>query len=188
MTNKKDIIIAVLATFCLASALFMILPSRSSPYDAWKDINGDGIIDMKDIGYTVQSYGTSGDSTKFVNVTNWPTYDDATVWFQTSLNNTWITSPSYNAYGFGHMHILVSVSCLAQDANATVYLYSTMWNANHTNWRSVNAWSIQFTGSGSLRSVATTIPVPGEEFYFLAATTPVLNNAFLYLSFYLTWS
>jgi len=41
-------------------------------YDPWADINDDGYIDGKDISYTSRLFGTTGDPTKNVNVTNWP--------------------------------------------------------------------------------------------------------------------
>jgi hypothetical protein len=40
-------------------------------YDPWADINDDGKIDMKDIIYEIRLFGTTGDPTKNVNVTNW---------------------------------------------------------------------------------------------------------------------
>ena len=41
-------------------------------YDPWADMNDDGKIDVKDIYYLASIYGTTGDPTKNVNVTNWP--------------------------------------------------------------------------------------------------------------------
>jgi hypothetical protein len=71
---KRDLIIAVLATFCLTATLFLILPVRSTgKYDPWADINGDGKINMIDVGYIASLFGTSGDPTRNVTVTNWPT-------------------------------------------------------------------------------------------------------------------
>ena len=75
MANKKDLIIAVLATFCLTAALFTVVPIRSqstSGYDPWKDLNDDGVIDSTDLGMLGTSWATTGDPTKNVNVTNWP--------------------------------------------------------------------------------------------------------------------
>lgn len=66
MVIKKDLIIAVLATFCLTVTIFMIMPIKSA-YDPWLDYNHDGKIDMKDIGAMAKSFGLSGDPT--VNVT-----------------------------------------------------------------------------------------------------------------------
>jgi uncharacterized coiled-coil protein SlyX len=67
MTSKKDLIIAILSTFCLTATLFMIVPIRSAigigEYDPWADINDDGKIDMKDIGYMARLFGTTGDPT-----------------------------------------------------------------------------------------------------------------------------
>jgi hypothetical protein len=67
---KRNVIIAVLATFCLTATLFMV--SSSLGYDPWADINEDGQIEMKDIAYSARLYGSSGDPTKNVTVTNWP--------------------------------------------------------------------------------------------------------------------
>jgi hypothetical protein len=71
MTNKKYLIIAVLATFCLTATLFMIMPtkSQSGSYDPWTDINGDGKIDMADISMAIEGFMSTGDATKPVNIT-----------------------------------------------------------------------------------------------------------------------
>jgi len=62
--TKKDLIIAVIATFCLTSTLFMILPTRSSSnteaYDAWLDVNDDGNINILDISSLAIVFGASG--------------------------------------------------------------------------------------------------------------------------------
>jgi hypothetical protein len=69
---KKDIVLAVLATFCLTVTLFLIVPvSSNGRYDPWLDYNADGKIDVRDIAPMAAAYGSTGDSTKNVNVTNW---------------------------------------------------------------------------------------------------------------------
>ena len=63
MTGKRDLIITILATFCLTATLFMIIPSRgasSYQYDPWKDLNDDGKIDGKDIAWVAKLYNTQG--------------------------------------------------------------------------------------------------------------------------------
>jgi len=75
MTSKKDLIIAVVITFCLTATLFTIVPAKSgngSSYDPWKDLNDDGVVDSTDLGMLGTSWATTGDPTKNVNVTNWP--------------------------------------------------------------------------------------------------------------------
>ncbi len=71
---KKDLVIAVLATFCVTATLFIIIPTRSQNdrYDPWLDVNGDGKMDILDIAAVAKAFASSGDSTKNVNVTNWP--------------------------------------------------------------------------------------------------------------------
>ena len=75
MVTKKDLIIAVLATFCLTATLFIILPSRSAePYNPWADVSGpimgepDGTINMRDINYEIMRFNTLGDTTKNVTI------------------------------------------------------------------------------------------------------------------------
>lgn len=74
MVNKKDLVIIALTTFCLTATIFMVIPTRSSSgigeYDAWNDLNGDGMIDMYDAINFAGTFNTAGDSTKNVNVTN----------------------------------------------------------------------------------------------------------------------
>ena len=71
MANKKDLIIAILATFCLTATLFTIIPTRSSTdrYDPWVDINDDGQINLSDIYAVAKAYGSTGNPTKNVTVT-----------------------------------------------------------------------------------------------------------------------
>jgi hypothetical protein len=77
MAAKKDLVIVILAIFCLALTLFTVLPTHSSAgaaseYDPWADINDDGKIDLKDIGYAARLFGAYGDPTKSVTTNrNW---------------------------------------------------------------------------------------------------------------------
>jgi len=63
ISNKK-MIAAVLATFCLTSVLFSVVPIRSpttdGEYDPWIDTNDDGIINYQDLGNLATRFGTSG--------------------------------------------------------------------------------------------------------------------------------
>jgi Concanavalin A-like lectin/glucanases superfamily len=66
MRFRRDLIIAVLATFCLTSTLFIIAPTKSNPssesskYDPWADLNSDGIIDIFDAIDFAGHFGSSG--------------------------------------------------------------------------------------------------------------------------------
>ena len=79
---RKEVLI-VLVTFCLAATLFSIIPVGSQgvrEYDAWFDVTGpipgqpDGKIDLRDYYAMGLKFGTEGDPTKNVNVTNWPEF------------------------------------------------------------------------------------------------------------------
>lgn len=63
MVTRKDLVIAVLSTFCLVSTLFMIVPTRSQtthPYDPWIDTDDDGDIDLYDAVELLTMYGSKG--------------------------------------------------------------------------------------------------------------------------------
>jgi hypothetical protein len=76
MKIRKDLVIAVLATFCLTLTLFTIMPIRSlqgvPEYDPWKDLNDDGVINMLEYQMVKMSIPSLGDPTKNVTVTNMP--------------------------------------------------------------------------------------------------------------------
>ena len=75
MIKKKYIIMALGIVSALLVSLFVtnvLLAQSSGEYDPWIDTNEDGIIDVNDLASMGQTYGTSGDPTKNVNVTNWP--------------------------------------------------------------------------------------------------------------------
>jgi len=72
----KNIIVAIMITFCFTATLFMMIPIRSanSPYNPWVDINDDDKIGLQDLVMLANSYGTTNTEnlTRNVNVTNWP--------------------------------------------------------------------------------------------------------------------
>lgn len=77
MAIRKDLIAAVLVTFCLTVALFAAVPTLSQPstpeYNPWADLNEDGIVDIFDVVAVTGIYESTGEPVKNVNVTNWPT-------------------------------------------------------------------------------------------------------------------
>ncbi len=80
---RKDLIVVALATFCLTATVFMVIPTRSE-YDPWADLKEDGTIDIYDAIMLANVFGTSGNSTKNVNVLS--IYNDS--WFGMSPAKT----------------------------------------------------------------------------------------------------
>jgi len=63
MILKKDLIAAIVITFCITAILFTAIPIRSTPtpaYDPWIDTNDDGIINYKDLFNFAAIFGASG--------------------------------------------------------------------------------------------------------------------------------
>ena len=65
MVKKKDLVVAVLITFCLTACLFLVRFTRSQTlgqYDPWLDITDDGKIDVEDVARVARAFGTHGTS------------------------------------------------------------------------------------------------------------------------------
>jgi len=86
MLRKKYVITTLLA-LCLATISFIGITTignqeltnmtsygttSTSEYDPWIDLNGDGAIDSTDLGILGVAWGSTGDPTRNVNITNWP--------------------------------------------------------------------------------------------------------------------
>ena len=74
--QRKYLALAISIILCLGATLFLITPTTSQTigqYDPWADINDDGRINILDAIKLGTSFGTAGNPTRNVNVTNWPT-------------------------------------------------------------------------------------------------------------------
>jgi len=121
MKLRKDVLIAVLATFCIASALFAVKPSgsqSSKQYDPWMDINDDGRIDMRDIVQLCLTFGTKGDPAKPVIINhNWREGN-----YSFSLNPGGYTSLNISTTGFR----IVTIRILAYSYDTHKFQLSIM--------------------------------------------------------------
>jgi len=126
--NKRDLVIVALATFCLTSTLFMILPSRSTERDPWADVSGpivgesDGIINMRDIQYEITHFNQDvSNMTRNVNVTNLPitiqtmpaTNSGRYVWVNPlpGVSNGYHLMPVFETRGFKKIYFSLTGRC-----------------------------------------------------------------------------
>jgi hypothetical protein len=115
MKLRKDVVFAILTTFCLCALMFSVIPIQSGlPYDPWTDINEDGTINMKDVGNVAAQFGTTGDPTKNVNVVNWP--QPPLVNDPTYVNVTWnptgfaysMEGLFFSTFGYAKMSVFIT--------------------------------------------------------------------------------
>jgi hypothetical protein len=179
---KRDLIIAILATFCLTATLFLIMPTRgtetttSTPnsYDPWADFYGKGKIDMLDIGYVASLFGTKGDPTRNVTVTNWPTGQYVNAWWnQWTGGGGMIYTSWYNASGYGHLHVLAVATSLVEPQQCSVTFWSELYNQTRTGGYGIGFDTFVLTQTSP--SIAVSIDVPSEVFYFSAQTISPTN-------------
>lgn len=71
--NGKNFLAATMLTALILALTFIPLSGSQTamPYDSWADINDDGKVDLKDIGYICRLFGTYGDPTKNVTVSGY---------------------------------------------------------------------------------------------------------------------
>jgi hypothetical protein len=75
VVNRKHLVLSSLIALALLAVAFTPISSQQGvrEYDPWVDLNGDGMIEGKDIAVVAKLFDTSGDPlTRNVNVTNWP--------------------------------------------------------------------------------------------------------------------
>jgi hypothetical protein len=95
MITRKHLLFAIAVTCLLTVFLITIVPIRSQTvgqYDPWLDYNDDGKIDGRDIAPAARAFGTFGDPTKDVYVTNFPiviqtmaAYGNATIYWDNPI-------------------------------------------------------------------------------------------------------
>jgi hypothetical protein len=179
---RRDIIVTALLTFCLTATLLMVATSRSQEYDPWADLNEDGIIDIFDVVGVTGIYETTGDTTKNVNVMNWPLSYQETVFWQQS---TGTYSPLYNASGFGHIHVLWDVSGLAGSENVTIRGVSEIHDPDGSGYYTTHFLIMVVTSDNIEGSTSFSVPAEffGFQLVFALGTTASVN-----LAYYMTYA
>lgn len=181
---RKGVIFYVLITFCLRALMFAVVPIRSgNPYDPWADINEDGKINMYDIGYTAQRYGATGDSTKNVNVTNWPSpllpnfvYDSGMFTLGPWNSSEFWTNHDLNVAGYRQVSICVSYSGylgiqmkirvrMGDFTGQSVDNYNWITYGNETDTNTTGRWS--FVNTVDVRGPQLRIAVYNFDYYSL---------------------
>ncbi len=155
-------------------------------YDPWLDVTDDGYGGIDDIVMTAEHFGASGDSTKNVNVTNWPISNEVLVWWWQYLpSNNLIGTTPLESLGFGQLHVLVYIDGLTGSEAVTFWIYGVLWNADHTSTKLTTAFTLVLNENTHEASI--TIPVPSQEFQ-LGLRTNVGTDCYIYTSYYMTWA
>lgn len=191
MISRKDLIVAILCTFCLTMVLFTAAPVKStgSSYDPWVDVNHDGKINVLDLIKVALSTGTTGDPALNVNVANWPNSTETVVWNGSYVTNSPIDCYPVSAKGFAHLNVYV-MSNLALQTNASVTITISVYGAmlyiptTHPGFYPILVYTT--TLNLSRPGACFSIPVPGQYFYFQAVSNTHIPYM-VYLSYYLTW-
>jgi hypothetical protein len=190
LIDKKKLIIPVFIILCLTVAVFPNVissqPPEATEYDPWIDYNDDGKIGHKDLLQFAATYGSSGDPTKKVEVTNWPISRDVPVYYNNHLTpGTTLYGGLYSASGFGHLHVLAYGRELSGSEKITVEIVGKLCTPDPGVELLITVYSFELDEKSQSRGV--TIPVPSEKFTF-AAITDATSDGYVYLSFYLTWA
>jgi hypothetical protein len=155
MPTKKDLVIALMATFCLTVSMFAIITVRSQTkpaYDPQLDINHDGVINILDIAAVAKAFGISGDPTKNVAVLNWQnpldspldsSLDSYEVQYLGSFNCSWIPNVFEihgQSGGYSKMTFYAEVRDMSYNGpfNFNITVSSMSWDVEENG--SAHAW------------------------------------------------
>lgn len=140
MTKKKDLIIAVLITFCLTATLFMIRSTRSetptNKYDPMSDVNQDGSINILDAIIISNKFGSSGIPIN---------------WTQLLANYTELLA-NYSELEANYANYVASYKALQNEVNNRLWLYAQEMPYITPRDPLVNATVYNITGGWSNRS------------------------------------
>jgi hypothetical protein len=189
MRIKKDLVVMALAAFCLTATLFMILPTKSNPgvgeYDPWVDLKEDGTIDIYDAIILGNAYGTSGDPTKNVTVTNWPYYASEPAFraqgfsYNTSISNStiYVVAVPVDVDGYSRMSISIEIFDCSYHSGPD----STTVALHHVEWG--ESWGAEFPqGSLSVTYDGTSYPVHSTQIPALFETKYYECNLYFLVS------
>lgn len=110
MVTKKDLVTAVLLTFCLTTVMLTIVPTRSAPsdgtYDPWYDVNDDGVINIFDIVGLTSRYGKTGTPIEKASVE----YDSGWLNITDKQGQVFIVTHDLNIYDWNNESITVDIA------------------------------------------------------------------------------
>jgi len=136
---KNYLVVAVLSAMVLALTFIPMSGSQTQrQYDPWLDYNDDGKISLADLVSLAQSYGTTGDPTKNVNVTNWPNwpisqynilhFSDFNISWMMGLPTYYVPLPIGYVGGYSRMSIFIQPTNMSDGLyNVTVSLGAISW-------------------------------------------------------------
>ena len=130
--NGKQFVIATVFVAVLLTMAFIPVSSQVGTYDPWLDVDENGKIEIKDFAQMALAYGTTGDPTKNVNVTNWPSdYTVQTVSINVTWNNYYgfaTSQPIFYVGGYSRLTISFNPTNMSERASeVTVSAYFADW-------------------------------------------------------------
>ena len=141
ITVSKVLNIALLSLLLIMLLANATTGTNEDGYDPWVDYDENGTIDQTDLYHFARSYGETGDPTKNVNITNWPTqqpepvYKVITVWDKEYVSwtvygglHTIATERIYTG-GYSTMYVYLQVTNISSKQLGTtdVYVGSLAW-------------------------------------------------------------
>jgi len=165
----------------LLSSPFIVQLTSSATYDPWADLDGDGDIDIFDVVTMTGRYGTKGDATKNVNVTNWPRSTAVVVFdYEVLWDGAYNDSIEYDANGFRYMHILIDTVILDVGESVDIELHSSIYASTRCD---ILCYTVTLTHTFYETDIV--LHVPSDNFYFRADAVGKTSVA-VYMSYYLT--
>ncbi len=167
------------------SVLFVSVTTSKMEYDPWLDVTEDGYGGIDDIVTVAEHFGATGDTTRNVNVTNWPRGTAVTVAYSWLLvDGMAYASDEYNANGFRYMHILMEAAGLSTGETVDIVLYSRIYLIPQgVQYREITCYTITLTSTFTQADVVTYVP---SEFFYFVVDAATGTSCTVWLNYYLS--
>lgn len=147
MDKKRFAIAFLFAAVLLTVAFAPLSGQQGSNYDPWLDFNGDGKVDVNDLQTMGQTYGSSGDSTKNVNVTNFPLDELGNIRVKSRTTKTMVLKGTYLNTPDGYVPLLFDqdapiLRSMSENFSVSPGLISDAWTTLYEARFDYNATSL----------------------------------------------
>jgi predicted secreted protein len=178
MMIRKDLVAAVLATFCLTVIVFTVIPVGSiggSRYDPWLDYNDDGKIDVRDVARVCAAYGSKGTPLDKASIQ----YDSGWINISDKRGQSFIVTHNLNISDWDDPGLMVDITGKTDLSSTTIqrldYYYPAV-NKTYGGTGYERASALVQTADGGYALAGWTESLGGGGFNFWLVKTDAVGN------------
>jgi hypothetical protein len=184
MKIKKFVFVYILTVLCLVVVFSTV--TINAAYDPNDDVNHDGAINMKDIALVARAFGSSGDPTMPVNVTN-PLATTITedlnisTYFGNTGNGGFNSTNPFSTQGYDRMFVSAAIVDISNNSQGITFvnLDTVSWIWGPINGTTVQTYDYNFQNQLNITMYGpSSMPVPSMQSAELTVKAPQCSLGF----------